>query len=160
MRNTVLAVPLIIAALVSTATVASAQQKSSGDVRAIVDQANQLFMTAMNTGKYGDAVVLYTDDAMVLPPGAPLVKGRAAIQQFWNDMSAWSIKDVKLTTAQLDVFGDVAIETGGYSMKVTPPGASAPMEDVGKFIVVWKRQKDGSWKIYRDMFNADSAPPM
>jgi ketosteroid isomerase-like protein len=40
-------------------------------------------------------------------------------------------------------------------MTLTPPGAPGPVNDRGKYMVVWKRQADGSWKIHRDMFNTN-----
>ena len=110
---------------------------------------------AMNSGKYGDVAVLYADDAIVLPPEAAVVKGNAAIKEFWSGMAAFKPTDWKLATEEVEVHGDVAIETGTYSLKLTPPGAKEAIADNGKYMVVWKRQSDGSWKIYRDMYSTN-----
>jgi hypothetical protein len=53
--------------------------------------------------------------------------------------------------------GDLAYDRGTYSMTVTPPGL-APIEDHGKYLSIWRKQADGSWKITHAMFNSD--PPL
>jgi ketosteroid isomerase-like protein len=54
----------------------------------------------------------------------------------------------------LIVSGDYAIKTGAYEMTVQPKKGKA-MHDVGKYVSVWKKQPDGSWKMVRDVFNSD-----
>ena len=53
---------------------------------------------------------------------------------------------------------DLAYDRGTYSMTVTPPGA-APIEDRGKYLTIYRKQADGSWKIARVMFNSDLPLP-
>lgn len=136
----------------------AAGQDKPAAVRAAIDSTTAEFEAAMNAGRFGDIGGFYADDAIVLPTGAPAAKGRAAVTAFWNGMSGMKVSDTKFTIDQLELHGDVAIEVGGYTMTVTPPGASAGTTDKGKYLVVWKRQADGSWKIYRDMFSSNSAP--
>jgi ketosteroid isomerase-like protein len=57
----------------------------------------------------------------------------------------------------VEVIGDHAIELGSYTMVVQPPG-QAETTDRGKYMVLWRRQPDGTWKLYRDAFNT-SMPP-
>jgi len=42
---------------------------------------------------------------------------------------------------------------------VTPPGAAEPVGDQGKGVEVWKKQRDGSWKVVLDIFNSDVPAP-
>ena len=66
--------------------------------------------------------------------------------------------DVKFNDTSIDVAGDYAIETPNSEMTVTPKGGKA-MPDKGKYLTVWKKQADGSWKIYRDINNSDGPVP-
>jgi len=50
--------------------------------------------------------------------------------------------------------GDWAYEVGGFA--TTAPGGATL--NAGKYIVIWKRQPSGAWKIYRDIFQWDVAP--
>jgi uncharacterized protein (TIGR02246 family) len=152
----ILAVPLVL--LTFSGTDAFGQKKATTDeaaVRAAVDSITAVFVATMNAGKFGDVAVLYAEDAMVLPAESPAVKGRAAIKTYWEGLAAVKATDLKLTLEELEVHGDVAIEYGTYSFNLTPPGAAAAVADNGKYIVVWKRQSDGSWQMHRDMFSTN-----
>ena len=76
---------------------ASAQDTAS------IQKLNDAFEAAFARG---DAVALagmYTEDASLLPPGAEMIRGRAAIQAFWGE----AMKDVasaKLMTLKLFMF--------------------------------------------------------
>ena len=94
---------------------------------------------------------------MVFAPGAPVARGRAAINKANADMFAnATVTDFKLTTADVIVTGDYAIETGAYDMTVKPKAGKAE-PDIGKYVTVWQKQPDGSWKIIRDIFNSDKS---
>lgn len=159
MRKTLMLIPLGVLAVLSVSTGAVAQDKAATDARAAIDKVTAQFAAAMNSGNFGELGALYAHDAILLPDRAPVAKGREAIQNFWNGMSAYKVSDVKLTADVVEVHGDVAVETGAYSMMVTPPGATAAVSDVGKYMVIWKREGDGSWKIYRDMWSTNAPPP-
>jgi hypothetical protein len=44
-------------------------------------------------------------------------------------------------------------------MTVTPPGAAEPVGDEGKYVEIWRKQPEGSWKVVLDIFNSDLAAP-
>jgi ketosteroid isomerase-like protein len=58
----------------------------------------------------------------------------------------------------VDGHGELAYTRGTYSLTMQPAGA-APMSDTGKFVEVWRKQPDGSWKIKWDIYNSDNPPP-
>ena len=127
-------------------------------VRRIIDSTNVLLADAIHKEDAAAHSAMYTSDAIVMMQNTPAAKGSDAIRQHIAGMyGAVDVKDAKFTTEDLEVIGDVAIETGSYSMTVTPTGAK-PMQDKGKYLTVWKRQADGSWKIHRDISNTDLEP--
>ena len=92
---------------------------------------------------------LYTDDAVVLPPGSPIVKGRADIEAFWKK-AAEGLGDAKLTTVDVKPLGPAAArETGHFSLKTK---ASPSQELVGKYVVVWEKLGT-EWKLSADIWN-------
>jgi ketosteroid isomerase-like protein len=67
------------------------------------------------------------------------------------------IKEFSLKTDDVAVGGDLAVETGTYEMTVQPR-TGPEVKDKAKYVVAWKRQADGSWKIMRDIFNSNVPP--
>jgi ketosteroid isomerase-like protein len=100
---------------------------------------------------------MYDTGAVVLAPNAPLMRGRQNIEAFWAGARQQGFRTLNLAVNSVEVIGNHAIELGSYTLGIQPPGQSE-ITDRGKYMVLWKRQPDGSWKLYRDMFNT-SMPP-
>ena len=104
-----------------------------------------------NEGDPATTAAIYADDAEILAPQHPAIRGKPAIVAFFkanidknlgfeND-STWSL-----------VRGDMAIEQGAYHVRNVGVGADV---EAGKYIRIWKRI-DGTWKLYRDMYSSDN----
>jgi ketosteroid isomerase-like protein len=53
--------------------------------------------------------------------------------------------------------GDLAVETGAYEMTLVPK-KGPEVTDTGKYLTVWRKQPDGSWKVIRDAGNTNGPP--
>ena len=97
---------------------------------------------------------LYAEDGAVMPPGAPIGKGRAAIQKTWASMMQTPGFDLTFVPEQIIVSssGDMALDRGTYKLAIAPGGK--PQTDTGKYVVVW-RKIGGEWKAAADIFNSD-----
>ena len=93
----------------------------------------------------------YSERAKLLPPGAPLVEGRAGIQAFVEQLFAAGLSGLDLETIDVLEGGDLVVDVGRYTMSFTPEGS-----DHGKYIAVYRRQADGGLTIVADTFNSDS----
>ena len=100
----------------------------------------------------------YTEDAKFLPPGSPLLEGRDAIRAFADGMFAAGCRSLDLKTGDVMEAGDLVVEVGSFVMGIVPPGAD-PIQDVGKYVAIWRRQSDGSLKLIVDTFNSDTPEP-
>ena len=136
---------LLAAALVLSASSAMAQNKAT------IDKLNDAWSAAFNKGDAAAVAAMYTDDATVLPPGAPMVKGATANKDLWAGQ-AKALADIKLSTVELHTMGEVmAYEIGTVTAKTK---ATPPQDVAGKYVVVWRRSGT-SWKIAADIFNLD-----
>jgi uncharacterized protein (TIGR02246 family) len=117
--------------------------------QAEIEAMNAKFIDFFNKGDFAGIASLYTEDASVLPPGSPIVKGRPAIEMMWKDI-AQQAGDPKLTTLEVKPLGSAAArEIGTFSLKAK---GSTPRELTGKYVVVW--EKIGSdWKLATDIWN-------
>ena len=149
-----------VAAFASLALAACAAQQASqaGSARAAtlrtqIERSTAQFAESFNRGDIAAVVAMYDTGAVVLAPNAPVMRGKQNIEQLWNGARQQGFKSVSLTTQSVEQLGDHAIELGIYQLVVQPPG-QPEMTDRGKYMVIWKRQSGGSWKLYRDMFNS------
>jgi uncharacterized protein (TIGR02246 family) len=142
----------------SASGVAATASTDAGAVRQAIDAANAKFVDAM---KRGDTVTIadnYAEDAVVMPQGAEAWRGREAIRKgFGGMLTQATVTEFNAKTEDLAIGGDLAVETGSYE-ETARMRDGKEMKDKGKYINVWKRQADGSWKIVRDIFNSDMAP--
>jgi uncharacterized protein (TIGR02246 family) len=127
-------------------------------VRKAIEETNAKWAEAFNQGDAAAVAALYTDNAVLMPPNNEMIQGREGIQQFWNGAMQMGMTDVTLTTVDLEGSGNLAYEIAKYSLTIQPEGQEV-MKDVGKYIVVWKRQEDGTWKIQADIWNTSMPVP-
>lgn len=97
---------------------------------------------------------LYAEDGAVMPPNAPIGKGRVAIQQTWASMMQTPGFDLTITPEKIMVSssGDMALDRGTYRLAIAPGGTA--QTDTGKYVVVW-RKIGSEWKAAADIFNSD-----
>jgi len=81
-----------------------------------------------------------------------MIQGKQGIETFWSQGLQMGIKDAVLTTVDVFGSGDLAYEVGKFTLTIQPEGQE-PIEQKGKFVVVWKKIADGSWKLHVDIFN-------
>ena len=144
-RSTRLLAPWLVAVCVLLSHSAYADS-----VREAVESGNREFIAAFLRGDARAVAELYTEDAQVIAPGAPIASGRSAIAAAWQATMNTGVKDLVLQTAQVESSGELACETGivrlvGRDGKVTE----------GRYVVVWK-QDGGKWKLHRDIWNSGS----
>jgi uncharacterized protein (TIGR02246 family) len=117
-----------------------------------VDQA----IVAGDTEAY---VALITVDAVLMPPNAPAVVGREAIRAWSNATSKqFRFQDYQSSDDEVVVAGDWAFRRASAEWVLIPLPSGEPIRESGKFIIIYERQTDGSWRLARDIWN--SSMPM
>ena len=135
---------------------ASAQQMTLDQIKLAMAQTNELFSTEVvakrNVAALND---VYTANARILPPGAPMVSGREAIKKFWSDLiESANGKSAVLTSVDVMLAGDGVVEIGRATLTVEPPGQAQAQMEV-KYVVYW-RQEAGRWKWHVDIWNPNA----
>jgi ketosteroid isomerase-like protein len=126
-------------------------------VQAIKDHEDQFF-AAMRRGDVDAMVEVYTDDAISLAPGAPLVRGKAALREFWTRyLQDTASVDVDHETVVLEHRDDLLYEVSTYVQTIHWKNGKVT-EDRGKWLTVKKQQPDGSWKTHIGAWSSDSSP--
>lgn len=99
----------------------------------------------------------YAADAVAYPPNEPVAVGQAAAQEVWAAYFADSTFTISWTTNHAEVAksGELGFTAGTYEDSYRGPDGAMVLEK-GKYLCVWARQADGSWKAVHDMWNTDS----
>jgi ketosteroid isomerase-like protein len=129
-----------------------AAKKGSFDLAAArnaIDASNQQFGRLMAAGDSAGLVAMYHSEAMVYPPNMPS-GNRNVMGSIVKMLPGMGIKTATLRSTEVVGDENMLVETGSFEM-----GDGSKTVDKGKYMVVWK-QEDGTWKMYRDMWNSDA----
>jgi len=121
------------------------------------------FAAAFNAGDAGKVAGFYADDAVLMAPNAPALKGKAAIQAYFDGLFKQGITDLRRSPIEsATIERQHAFEAGTSSVRVRP--ANSPGQpptavgdgarSQGKYVTVRKSIR-GEWKIVYDIFNDD-----
>ena len=141
-----------------TAEQAEARMASeAAAAKTAIEASNTRFMAHFNAGQGDSVAAHYTEDGRVMAPNMPVASGRQAIAA---SMGAMGGATLVLTTESVAASGSLAVERGTYKITLTPPGATAPITDTGKYLVHWHKVGD-NWMMVDDIWNSDlPAMPM
>ena len=93
----------------------------------------------------------YTEDGVILPPGADIITGREAIKKRWTLPEGVKIPLHKITPTEITVIGDIAHDIGYYEGRTLKKDGTE-VSWKGKYLIIWKKI-NGDWKIYADAWN-------
>ena len=150
--------PLAVAACQKMETPEQAttrMQNEAGAARPLIEAANQRHARAIN-GNMGDSLaMIYMENGVMMPPGAPAVTGRDAIRGsvLANAMPPGS--QLTFQTVNLSVNGPIAVERGSYVFTMPDPRRGQPaITTNGKYLAHWHKVGD-EWQIAEAIWSDD-----
>jgi len=160
LRNTLLIVLLVLFLLTAacTNTPAPPPDTRAADMQAVkdVEAAWVKDTAAKDVDKW---VGYFAEDGSGLYPGMGILNGKAAIKaavtpMFTDPNMSLTFQSTKMVASK---GGDMVLSQGTYTMTMTNPKTKKPVPDKGKYLTIYMKQADGSWKAVADTFNSDSA---
>src|SRR5689334_11340014 len=138
----------------STGTIAAGPDTRDVDIKAVKDLETAWSKDAA-TKDPDKFASYYADDANVLMPGEPVITGKPAILAAVKPMMADPNFALTFAPVQVEASkgGDFAYARGSYTMTMSDSKTKKPVNDKGKYLTVYKKQADGSWKAVADMIN-------
>ena len=128
--------------------------ESMSRAEAAVRMVTQEWVMACNTKHLDDLLELYVPDALVLRSNCPMIRGAAAIREFFFGALDAGLGEVELDPIRVEVAGDMAYEAG--KCKALVPGVGGRRrEERGKYLWVFLRQSGGEWKLASDTWSSD-----
>lgn len=115
-----------------------------------IAEVNRRFSDSFVKRDAAAVAALYTREGQLFPPNSEMVQGHEAIAGFWQFVMGLGIKTVGLSTSELEILGESAVEIGTYTLG----GADGSTLDQGTYLVTWKNE-GGDWKLHRDIWNTN-----
>lgn len=103
----------------------------------------------VNTGDLDRYTDMLTLDAVWIPPGQPPVEGRDAIRRWLEPLFKEYRYDFALKGSRVQVAGDWAVERGVFDSSLQRRRGGDLQRQVGTYIVLWRQNETGEWKIER-----------
>jgi uncharacterized protein (TIGR02246 family) len=165
MRAAATLVPLSVAALFAALPASCARPGSSGGPSATrsttamqaqaagtIRQLEADWAESVAAGDAEKATSSYARDGRLMLPSQPVVVGHQAILETWKQLMADPAFALAFSPTEVTVAraGDLAYELGNYQLTTTSQ-RGAPETVRGKYLVIWGRQSDGSWKVLIDV---------
>ncbi len=121
-----------------------------------IRQADLAWSAAQASDGLDGTMSFYLDDAILLPPNRPMAIGKEAIREASAPIAlpGFSVtwQPMKIGVARS---GDIGYAIGTFEGTCVA-SAGNPMPVKGKYVEIWNKQADGSWKVAADMFSSDS----
>ena len=114
--------------------------------------SNQAWDSAFNSQQPALVASFYDDEASLLPSGAAQVTGGKAILDFWRDLIGQGVVDHKLELLEVGADETLAFQRGRWSAAAVN-AAGERQEFSGNVHLLYRRQADGSWKLYTHTWN-------
>ena len=152
---------VIIVALIASSAFARAEEEGKSpsptpsaalaQARQAIDKGNAQWIEAWDKADASLLSRLFAEDGILLGRNGKIFKGPQQIFERQKPVMEGAGKGVKVTVTTVDLWldGETAYETGKYSYNYQEKGK--PVTEEGRYVTIWKRQSDGSWKIIVDM---------
>lgn len=134
--------------------------QSNQEMRAQVALMNKDMIEMAKAGRFEAMGKYYDENAISLPNYRIMEKGYKLIlnNNLGKLKGGYKIIDGQKTTTDLIMGLDMMVDIGTYTLTVTFPGISEPKTDMGKYMNVWKKDREENWRIVAETWNADKSP--
>jgi uncharacterized protein (TIGR02246 family) len=145
---------LFIGFLLLLSTLSTFAQKGDDEIKKHITLLSAEFTGYVNDDNLGKIASFFTADAAIIAPNVEKVDGRVAVRNYYTGIKD-SQSNVLTELKKIEVVNDAfAIEHGNYSMVLTKAGGT-PFLDKGSYIIAWKKENDGKWRIHLYTYNSE-----
>jgi uncharacterized protein (TIGR02246 family) len=131
-----------------------ANDNEEARIKAAVEDRYQEWLAAANKKDVSAMTNLYDENAVLMPKSEEPVLGKAAIGEYYKKLFAdphFVPFTLTLNWNSFHATGDLAIATSVFEGDATREAKQIHFR--GKNLLGWKKQNDGSWKIFRYMYD-------
>ncbi len=152
--------PLFLPSCIALLSFAIVCLASAADTKSAIEKAlrdaDAQWSAAAGAKDLDKTVSYYAEDAIVMPPNASAATTKESIRSAWKEilMTPGAAISWKTTKVEVAKSGDLAYVSGTYEETMTD-ASGKPVKDRGKYVEIFKKQADGTWKVVADIWNSD-----
>ncbi len=149
-----LAVTTILAATLFRTAIAAPQASTLVTLARI----REAWVHDLRTKQLEPILKFYAPDAVFLQPTGERIAGSAALRTLFQTIMATFNSDLTLHSQNLETSGDLAYDSGEFQETITVIATGAKITSKGSYIIIYRRQPNGSWQIVQHVWTG-TAPP-
>ena len=100
----------------------------------------------------------YAADAAFLQPNGERITGSAALRALFQNIMATFNSDLTLHSLNLEASGNLAYDSGEYQETLTNNATGARIESKGSYVIIYKREANGPWRIAQHVWTGTPPP--
>lgn len=150
---------LIASAAVFTLLSACSSSEKKEDketAQKLIMQYHEQFSSAIRSANADSVAGIYTSEARLAPPGEDYTTGKELIRDWYKGAFEYGLKDMKFSLSSFRSANGMWVESGKVEVTMKAMDADTTYTEHQKYVSVWIRQADGSYKIDLDMWNTDT----
>jgi ketosteroid isomerase-like protein len=113
------------------------------------------YIEAVKAGDVETLVSMFCEEAVYMPLNEPSLYGAGEVREWFEDYyEHFQIEVLTDTERDVTFFDGWALERWAYMIAIAPISGGERIRDDGRFMVVWRREPDNTWKIFQQMHNS------
>jgi uncharacterized protein (TIGR02246 family) len=135
-----------------------APDRRAADASALREGEVAAFVKDWGGKDAGRIAAHFTDDGNLIVPNSPMMAGKEAIGKGMKDALADPNWSLALQPVQVEVStgGDLGYARGSYVLTATDPASNKAATEKGRFVTIFRKEADGSWKAVQEISNAEA----
>lgn len=135
-------------------SVAGAQSATN----ATLAKTREAWVHDLHTKQLEPILKLYAPEAVFLQPSGERLTGSSALRTLFQNIMATFNSDLSLHSHNLEASGDLAYDSGDFQENLTSIASGAKIASKGSYVIIFKRQPNGSWQIVQQVFTGVPPP--
>jgi len=125
---------------------------------ATIAKVSEAWVQDLRTKQLEPILKFYASDAVFLQPNGDRITGAVALRTLFQNIMATFNSDLTLRSQNIETSGDLAYDSGEFQETLTTIATGAKITSKGSYIMIFKRQPDGSWKIIQHAWMGTPPP--
>jgi len=132
--------------------------RSERDDVAAITAVSKARGDAFNQANAAGIALHFTPDALLMAPDKPTLIGKAAVQNYYQQIFDEYKPNLKSYYEEVKVSGDLGYGRGFAEVLLTPRQGGPTLKSTAKYLNIMRRERDGKWTTTHDIWNANEPP--